>query len=100
MRATWKPRPDEQSVSVAVGQKPKISSTLDGSRELALVTCVRPSNSARNDLTRLCDVTLKGIEILVIDLLNAFYRELAVASATKITCHRKTSRGLENRIAH
>ena len=57
--------------------------TLDGGRELTLITGVGTSNTRRNNLAGLGHKIFQRVDVFVIDLLNAFSRKTADALALK-----------------
>jgi hypothetical protein len=62
------------------GQK---TGALDGGGELTLIAGTRAGNSGGNDLARLGDEVTQGINVFVIDLLNALSGETANALTLK-----------------
>src|SRR6478736_8447266 len=62
---------------VAKRQKRQETRALDRLRQLALVTCLGPGDAARHDLAGFADVLAQRVQILVIDLDDAFSGEAA-----------------------
>src|SRR5690606_13045606 len=60
---------------------------LDRGRQLALVARLGAGDAARHDLAVLGEVLAQGVEILVIDLLDALGGELAVLAAAEELGH-------------
>src|SRR5690606_19824089 len=74
-------------VVVGVRDQGQEARALDGGRELALVLGLGAGDAAGNDLAVLGDVLAQGVEVLVIDLLDALGRELAELAATEELGH-------------
>src|SRR6187549_1677695 len=70
-------------VLVAVRQHRQEASALDARRQLALEERARAGEARRRDLAVLVDEIAQGIDVLVIDLLDAGDREAAEALATE-----------------
>src|SRR5690554_2509799 len=79
------------TVAVGVGQQGQVARTLDSDGQLALVLGLCTGDTAGYDLAGFGDVGLQGVEILVIDLFNAFSGKTAELSATEKTCHGSVS---------
>src|SRR6478736_4774598 len=72
-------------VVVGVRDQGQEARALDGGGELALVTRLGTGDAARHDLAGLGQVLAQGVEILVVDLLDALGGELAeLAAAEKL----------------
>src|SRR5512132_3058766 len=65
------------SVEIGVRQQREIARALDRRRELALVTRLRAGDARRHDLAVLLDEILQNVDVLVVDLLDAFGGEAA-----------------------
>src|SRR5690606_36241753 len=74
-------------VVVRVRDQGQEARTLDGGGKLALVTRLGARDAAGDDLAVLGQVLAQGVEILVIDLLDALGGELAVLAAAKELGH-------------
>src|SRR4051812_47157152 len=74
-------------VVVGVRQQREEASALDRGRQLALVACLRARDAARDDLAVLGNVLTEGVEILVIDLFDAFGGETAEFTAAEELGH-------------
>ena len=56
-------------------QQGEKASTLNGRGELTLIAGIGARDAGRNDLARLGDEITQGVDVFVINLLNAFSRE-------------------------
>jgi len=74
-------------VVVGVRNQGQEASALDGGRQLTLVLRLGTGDAARHDLAVLGQVLAQGVEILVVDLLDTFGRELAELAATEELGH-------------
>jgi hypothetical protein len=72
-------------VLIRVWQQSQEACTLDRGRQLALVIGFGTGNTARHNLASLGNKTFQNIEILVINLGNAFSRETAIFFAAELT---------------
>src|SRR5678809_770428 len=70
-------------VVVGVRDQGQEARALDGGRELALVLRLGARDAAGDDLAGLGEVLAQGVEILVIDLLDALGGELAELAAAE-----------------
>ena len=75
-------------MGVGVGQQCQVPGTLHRFRQLALIFCFRPSNSTRDNLTRLTDIGLEQLNIFIIDFCNALGGEATILSSSKKSRHR------------
>src|SRR5690606_14305758 len=72
-------------VVVGVRDQGQVARALDRGRQLALVLRLGAGHAARHDLAGLGEVLAQGVEILVVDLLDALGGELAeLAAAEKL----------------
>src|SRR5690554_286686 len=74
-------------VVVGVRDQREVAGALDRGRQLALVARLRAGDAARHDLAVLGEVLAQGVEILVIDLLDALGGELAELAAAEELGH-------------
>ena len=70
-------------VLVAVRQHCQEARALDAGRQLALEKRARPGQPGRRDLAVLADEIAQGVDVLVVDFLDAGDREAAEALATE-----------------
>src|SRR3954452_24913694 len=70
-------------VLVAVRQHRQEARALDARRQLALEERARPGQTGRRDLAVLADEIAQGVDVLVVDFLDAGDREAAEALATE-----------------
>src|SRR5690606_21353969 len=91
-------REDANSSVVVVGVRDQRKETgaLDRGRQLALVLGLGPGHAARHDLAGLGEVLAQGVEILVIDLLDALGGELAELAAAKELGHGNSAPGIRD----
>lgn len=73
------------AVAIGVRQQRQETCPLDGGGQLALILGLGAGNTAGDNFSGLADKRLQQVEILVIDLGNAFGGKAAVSSTTKIT---------------
>ncbi len=71
-------------VGIRVGQQRQETGALDGRGQLTLVLGAGARDTARNDLAGLAHVLLEQVQVLVIDVRDAFGRETAILPASKI----------------
>ena len=72
---------------VGIGQQSQVARALDRRGKLSLETRARAGDARRHDLAVLGNVLLEHVEILVIDLGNAFSGESATALLADIAGH-------------
>src|SRR5690625_2541616 len=80
-----------QSVVVRIRQQSQVACPLDCRAQLALVACLGAGYAAGNDFSRFADKIPEQLDILVVDLLNAFYRKPAKLASSGESCHYSSS---------
>src|SRR5690606_21209594 len=79
--------PGSQVVVVGVRDQGQVTGALDRGGQLALVARLGAGHAARDDLAGLGQVLAQGVEILVVDLLDALGSELAELAAAEELGH-------------
>src|SRR5690606_22171177 len=82
-----RPGRGSDSVRIRVGDQSQVAGLLDGSGQLALITCLGAGNAAGHDFPGFGNVGFQGFEILVVDMLDPFRGKAAVFAATEEARH-------------